>query len=573
MRILSLFLLGLVGVGAAQVNPMEGTAPTTALGAGTAGMPESALDVALNRSGDGVVVWRQRLTAPPAPTYQLWAQRLRRGAPEGQPLPLAQTIELFTTRELLSVRCAVDERGNWAAVWDDADTTAGHMVVRGRRWHEASAQLGPVLLVSDGPGGDHRWLPDVAMGAYPGSPDPHWYVVWNYATAAGQSTIRTRSYRVDDSGGAPTDIPSPVEGVNSEPTGSIEGQDRPAVTVDGAGTVTYVWEKFAMWDLPVPFWRIMLRRRSGTTWLPINDPTAAGANPATGLDATDWEVSDGMEPAAASDPRTAPRVAAAADGRVAVVWNRFGGPAFGIRILEPTLPGATPGPDIAHVTQTSSAQHRRHDAAFTNEGSVLVAWEHQATLNISGNVMLSRISATGAVVEELIVNPAAGTAITSVAMAASDTGQVQVCWARGFGANLQAASRRPVDLNLLHLLPTGAPSQLAVSVPGQGSRDYQVWPLSGAGPYAATPIGDGRASDVLLTDPLLTWHLAQGGNNPLLNGAAGTLDAGGRATVDVLLPASIGPVAVSWGVLVVDTAAPWPQSLRLFTQPETIVVN
>jgi hypothetical protein len=103
-----------------------------------------------------------------------------------------------------------------------------------------------------------------------------------------------------------------------------------------------------------------------------------------------------------------------------------------------------------------------------------------------------------------------------------------------------------------------------------------VWPLSDGGTaatYGATPIGDGRAADVLLSDPLLTWHLAQNGANPLLTGADGVLDMDGRATVDVALPPGVGPVSVTWGVMVVDTTLPWPEALRLFTQPETLVVN
>ena len=573
----SIILLCALALGApAQVNPIDGSAPTVPVGAAAAGLPESALDIAMNRSGDGVIVWRQRLTAPPAPTYQLWVQRLQRGAPIGSATPLATTLDSFTSNELLTVHCAMDEDGNWAAVWDDTDAANGNMVVRGRRYDAGTAQLGPILLVSDGPGNQHRWLPDVAMGRFPGSPDPHWYVVWNYATAAGQSTIRMRSFRVDTSGSTTIDVGAPVIGVNSEPTGPLEGQDRPAITVDAQGTLTIIWEKYAVWGPGFGYWRVMLRRRSAGTWLPVLDPMAIGANQATGLDNTDWEVSGYGDPAATSSPSTPPKVDAAPDGRVLVAWKRLSGAAYGFRILEPTLPGATPGPIIAHLPVIWSPGHRRFDVAFTNEGSILLAWEHLATTVSSGRVMLSRISPTGPAWEEFTADPTSGTAISSVAVAAADTGQVQVAWARGLGPNLQTASRRALDLNLLALAPGAGPSQLSIAVPGAGGLDCQVWPMSAGGTpaeYAATPIGDGRAADALLTDPLLAWHLAQGGVHGILPNATGTLSINGTASVNIWLPPGVGPVSVTWALLVIDSARPWPQALRLFTQPKAIVVN
>ncbi|NRA96011.1 MAG: hypothetical protein HRU14_07355 [Planctomycetes bacterium] len=576
MRTLTVLLFTLARGSPAQVNPMAGSAPTVAVGPGAAGLPESALDVAVNRSGDGVIVWRQRLTAPPSATYQLWAQRLRRGAPIGAVNPIATTLDSFTSNELLTVHCAIDEEGNWAAVWDDTDTVNGNMVVRGRRYHAATGQLGPIIVASDGPGNQHRWLPDVAIGRFPGNADPHWYVVWNYATAAGQSTIRMRNYRVDTSGPAATDVPSPVIGVNSEPTGSFEGQDRPAITIDDQGTLTIVWEKYAVWGPGSPYWRVMLRRRSAGSWLPVYDPIAIGANSTTGLDNTDWEVSGLGDPAATSSPNTPPKVDAAPDGRVLVGWKRNSGAPYGFRILEPTTPGATPGPILAHLPLIWSPGHRRFDVAFTNEGSILLAWEHLATTVSSGRVMLSRISPTGPSWEEFTADPTSGTAISSVTVAASDTGQVQIAWARGLGPTFQTASRRMVGLELLSLAPGAGPSQLSAAVPGAGGLDFQVWPMSAGGTpaqYAATQIGDGRAADALLTDPLLAWHLAQGGVHGVLPNATGALATNGTATVDVWLPPGVGPVSVTWALLVIDPARPWPQTLRLFTQPRAIVVN
>lgn len=563
----------------AQVNPIDGSAAAVALGPGVAGNPESSVDVALNRSGDGVVVWRQRIATSPFNTYQLWAQNLRRGAPIGAAVPLAQTVDWFTTAELLSVKCAIDEFGNWAAVWDDTDQTNGNLVVYGRRWHAASSQLGPVTLVSDGAGNQHRWLPDVAMGRFGGSADPHWYVVWNYATQAGQSTIRMRRYRVNATGPTPIDVPSAVIDVNAEATMGIEGQDRPAIAIDDAGTLTIVWEKFGAWGIGSAYWRIMARRRASGVWLPINDPTAVGANPATGLDATDWEVSGLGDPAAPSNANTPPRVAVAADGTVLIAWKRNSGAPYGFRTLIPgPLPStpATPGPLVAHLPQLWSPGHRRFDVALTHEGSFLLAWEHLATSVTSGRIMFSRIQPNGPSIEEFTCDPTSGVGVSSIAVAASDTGQVQVVWARGLGPGGQQAWRKPLDLAHFSLQSSPGPSSFKIALPGESQLLYQLWPMSAGGTpneYALTAIGDGRAADASLLDPLLQWHLSQGGNHAILPLASSTLDVSGEATVNVFLPPGVGPISVTWALIIVDPARPWPAALRSYTQPRAIVVQ
>ena len=245
-------------------------------------------------------------------------------------------------------------------------------------------------------------------------------------------------------------------------------------------------------------------------------------------------------------------------------------------MLTPGSPGATPGGIVAHLPLLWSPGHRRFDVALSNEGSVLLAWEHLASSALSGRIMLSRLRPTGPSLEEFTCDPTSGVAVSSVALAASDTGDVQVAWARGFGAPAQRAWRRPVDLSLLALLPIPGPSALKVAVPGAAGLLYNVWPLSAGGSpaeYALTSIGDGRTADASLLDPLLQWHLAQGGNHAILPNASGTLDLNGEATVNVVLPPGIGPIAVTWSLLIVDPGLPWPGTLRQFTQPGSIVVN
>ena len=51
-----------------------------------------------------------------------------------------------------------------------------------------------------------------------------------------------------------------------------------AITVDDQGTLTIVWEKYAVWGPGSPYWRVMLRRRSAGSCLPVYDPIAIGAN-------------------------------------------------------------------------------------------------------------------------------------------------------------------------------------------------------------------------------------------------------------------------------------------------------
>lgn len=568
------FLLIFAALAAAQPNPIETAFPVLDPSSWTSGEPEAAGDVAMNRSGDGVVVWRTRTTTTPVSAYEIWAQPLRRGSLLGVPLLMATPTDGFTgAGELLRVRCAIDDFGNWVVVWDGDAASGFNLVCRARRFHGATQTLGPVVLVTDGAGGQHRVLPDVALGRYPTETASSFWVVWQDGVAAGQTRIRMRRFRIDAGGATPIDVPQPILDVNSEATLPTQGQDRPAIGVATDATVTVLWQKFAVWGPGSGYWRPMLRSRRGATWLPVFDPTSPAANP-QGFDFTDYEVSSLGDPAAGSNPFSPPRVAVAPDGRVVAAWCRNSGAPFGFRIFTASSTAMTPGTVLAHLPTSWSVFHRRFDVAMTNEGSILLAWEALAALNISGQVRLNRIDAnSGLSREEVSIDPIAGQALTSVAIGAAGTGRVHVAWSRGTGPAFQRIHVREADLNLLARSPTSG-TTLDLWIPGGANFTYVLWPLaSSGGPYAQTPIGDGRAADFSLTDPLLQWHLAQGPNPPVLPAAIGNVLQDGTASLPVVLPPAVLPLTLSFVVAIVDPAQPGATSLRSFTQPEALIIN
>src|SRR5262245_38924779 len=98
-------LLLAAALASAQENPISlGNAtpfvPTT-------GMAVGSIDVAHNRSGDGVMAGRARLGVSPSGivSYDVFAQPLRRGEPFGAPVSLGTLQDGVTgTAELLRVR-------------------------------------------------------------------------------------------------------------------------------------------------------------------------------------------------------------------------------------------------------------------------------------------------------------------------------------------------------------------------------------------------------------------------------------------------------------------------------------
>jgi hypothetical protein len=568
LRVLSVAVLASCSI-VAQVNPLDTRWPSVTPTTWLSGQPETDVDVALDRSGSGVLVWRQRTAAPPWTTYELWARRLYQGSPQGPEIRLAGVTDYVTgSSESLYTRCAVDEEGSWVVVWNTTNTVAGNLEVRARWWHEPSQTLGPERLVTDDPGAQMRFLPDVAMGPAQSDTNPSFWVVWQEGFFAGQSSIRMRRYRITPSGGTAIDTADPILDVNAEPTAPIEGQEQPAVAVAADGTVTVVWTKWADWGGASPYWRIMMRQRRGGNWIGIYDPSATGAG-SSGVDFTDYEVSPPNEwVAAINDQDSPPRVAAAPDGRVVVMWKRYNPVPFGLRTFSPGS-ATVPSPALLHQPTIPSAGYRRFDLAFSNEGSVSLLWEQMDAALVSGRIVYSRLNATSGVAEsQTLIDTQSTTDVRRVAIAASDTGSIVAAWARGF-PNAQRIHIRRADLNLLASDPLG---DLRIAVPGAPGLRYLVWPLAMPTSFA-TPIGDGRTILLSLADPLLQWHLAQGGNHAILPNASGILSPSGTTTVAVNLPPGIGSLNLGWALGIVDPTAPWPRTLRLFTQPELIVVN
>lgn len=552
----------------AQPHAINTGWPELLIGPGVPGRPEASCDVAVNRSGDGICCWRTRTSALPVNAYDVWVQPLRRGAQLGSPQLIASYQDQLTgSFELTVVRCAIDERGNWVVVWDGSDPTTGTLQVFARRFHAGTNQLGPELWVSDTSGtAQNDVLPDVAVGPFPQDAEPNFYVVWQEGTSAGLSRIRYRRYRIVDNQGTVTDVPDAPIQANSFPNGPQDGQDRPAIAVDTAGEVTLVWERFQDWGAGNFQWRIMMRRRSGNTWVPVFDPFAPG-----GFVFAEYAVSPQALRPIASDAQHPPRVAVS-NGRIAVSW-RTATNAYALRYFSPGPGNAVSVlPSGAFLPTSFSPGHLRHDIALSASGAVAFLYMSQPNPGgTSGRPILARIPFAGfASTEEVLLQPGSGIILTDIAVAAADTGQVFSTWTTGTQFDRQRMKGRRADLNLIDRAPatSTSPPGIHVSVTGQAGMQYQLWPSASPGGYALLPLGDGRAIDVDFFDPLVQAFIAIGGNNPHLPASIGTLDAFGEATAPVILPAGAPPVTISWSLLVSDPSLPFPQSIRLFTHPE-----
>ena len=579
-----ILLLGCMTVGAllfapaascqSSLHPHLVAPQSIILGAGPNGLPDSSIDVALNRSGDGVVVYRRRIAPPPLADYELWAQRFMDGSPVGTPMPLGSCSDHVTgTAELGTIRCDVDEYGNWVATWYGHLPGEFALRVFARRGHVQSAALGPIMDISPMGAPEHHILPDVAMGPWSPAGVAGYYIVWQKGTANGQSTILAQPFELPAGGALTMDIPSPILTVPSEPTISNGGQERPAVDIDALGNVTFVWRRFDYWGQPVPSWRCMLRRRSGFGWNPVADPTALGA--INGLDHTDYEVSPVGSLIANSNPEAVPHVDSNGRGEVFIAYRRLSYHPYGMRKFALNWQGllAPSAPEFTWLPGTWSAGFGELDLQAGPDGLAYVLWKSTATPQGGvGWAILSRTNGTGTILDEGVVASQAGEAITSMSFAVADTGQTVTAVTRGPWVDYYRAYARLGDIDSLNRTgPPGLPT-LSVSTPGYGGLPYFVWPTSTPPVPGATPLADGRSADLLLSDPLLSWHLSNPLGNPALPGSTGILDPQGAGSVFIPVPPTLPATIVHFSWAVVDPALPFPAQVLLLTHPEPIVL-
>lgn len=570
-----LFALAAAGGLRSQAHQHQTVGAAVATGPGTTGNPESSVSAAMNRSGDGILVFRRRIAPPPAAQYEILAMPLLRGAPAGIAFPVATVSDNATgTAELLRVRACVDEFGTFAVAWDDTDPATGWIRVRWRRGVLGQSQLGPVIDASPPGDPEHHILPSIAIGVAAGGTPRFVQLAWQRGTGLGASTILSRPYTLQGIGASETEIAGSVITVPSEPTPPGGGQERPALAIDGHGSVIFAWRRFDTWGAAAPYWRLMVRKRTGFQWDPVYDPLSPNA--VGGFDWTDYPISPATAPLQNSLPEAAPAIAVNASSAGAVAWRKSTLAPFGLRGFE-RGPANSLAPLPATLTWTPSvwaAGYESYDLAVTQGGTALLLWEGTSTPQ--GGTGWAYIShgnlQTGAILQESLFDSSPGETITSVSLAIADGGWTLAATTRGPWPTSYRAWARRGDLDIL--AKTGPPGQPALSLraPGLHGLAYHIWPMSTPPPQNSLQLPDGRRGDLDPGDPLLQWHLGLAPSNPVLPFASGVLDSTGSAATPVNLPPGAGPFQIPFVALVVDSLLPFPRQIRLFTHPETFTL-
>ena len=577
-RDLSLVCLGVLLLSGAlwsQAHQHQAVGLPVYLGPQVAGATEESVDVALNRNGDGIVVFRRRLQAPPNTQYEILLRRISRGQPATQNELVANAADFITgSAELLHVRAAVDDYGNFAVVWYDTNPSTGWFRILARRGHRNSSLLGAVLEVTPPQDLVHHILPDVALNRSPSLQADQMHLVWQQGVALGASTIRARSYTLLSSDPSVPEMPSPILSVPDLPTPAQGGQERPAIAADQRGGVYYTWRKFDNFGAASPLWRAMLRKRTDGQWNGILDPQHPQA--VNGLVTTDYAFSPLTTPLLNSLPEAAPSIAVDVEGFGAVAFRKTDLAPFGVRgFTQGAGNTLIPRPGtLTWVPAPWAAGFGSHDLKVMPGGTAALLWEGTATLQGGpGSANLSFLDLEQMVLlGESTFEATAGETITSLSLGMSDHGDSLLGLSRGPWPTIRNAALRRGTLPRLLVDATFGAQGLSLDVPGLGQFPYRVWPMLAAGPQGAVPLPDGRVADLNTNDPLLSWHLSLTNPNPFLPTSHGMLDSNGRAFLPLTTGASLQGLSIAFSVLILDGTLPFPRELRLFTQPVQLLL-
>ena len=318
-------------------------------------------------------------------------------AARAQLIPLEPEFQVntYTTSFQSAAAVASDSAGNFVVVWTSSQgsgsDTSLHSV-EARRFDVLGAPQGAQFQVNTYTT-DRQEHPAVAVDA-----DGDFMVVWTSDGSAGSDTdmgsIQGRRY---DASGVPL---GPEFQVNTHTTGN---QQRPAVTVDGGGTLVVVWEGNGI--------RAQRFDAAGTTLggeVEVSGPGLA------------------LEPAVAADDA----------GNFLVAWGRLACPgdtlfSFCVEARRYDTTGTDQGPPFQVNTDTTLDQ-RDPAVAADGDGNFVVAWEDGADV-FSGQPGLSirgqRYDAGGAPIGgEFQANTYTTGMKRFPAVAADDGGEFVVAW-------------------------------------------------------------------------------------------------------------------------------------------------
>lgn len=405
-RPLALILAVTLTVSAAEAQHLASAPVHTQYNAGTQNSPIviRCMDYAVNRSGDGVVVWTERIGLDSTLTfwiYQVFAQRTRRGVDLGPRVLVAQyqdAAAALTSQFGLGVdaetraRCAIDDHGNIGIVWDEIllpPLGSGFRGIRAIAMDFATGALSNIATVENG--NVHALHPDVAVGPeaaqvaagnFNGAAHlvVAWTGIWDFLPPGSPGITQERGtikYRVLNIQTAPAlQLTVPIQCTSTQlpsntlsslmPSaiggGQLGAVQFPELVIDATGraTLTYVFAASNAWNdpgfatparsgfNPATSWQVQMRQFDVNVACLTVHPIALGGNPLNELT---------ISTAALVDLANRPVLSAAADHRAAVAWTLFGsGPGGQTQIRafqDVVVPGNPQSPLLAPVTTGS----------------------------------------------------------------------------------------------------------------------------------------------------------------------------------------------------------------------------
>jgi hypothetical protein len=207
---------------------------------------EMTPDVAINASGESVVVWKRLPTAE--------AIRGQRYDAAGSAVGGEFLVLSYTTGTPFDPRVAVDDAGRFVVVWEQYNVPGDPMTdsVQARLYDAAGVPVGPQFRVNTYTTGLQGY-PDVAS-----DPDGNFVVVWQSSTSPtdlSQTSVHAQRY---DSAGVPVGAQFQV---NTTTTGL---QIRPTVAVDGNGNFVVAWTSLFSPGTDTLPWSVVAQRYDAT---------------------------------------------------------------------------------------------------------------------------------------------------------------------------------------------------------------------------------------------------------------------------------------------------------------------
>jgi hypothetical protein len=311
-------------------------------------------DVAINDSGDFVVVWEDDRDGNGY--YEILGRTFDS---LGSPLSGDVTVNPVSVGQQVRPSVGIDSAGNWIAVWEDDRDGNGYYEILARRFDRMGVALGGEARVNQVSDGQQTGV-EIAV-----APDGRAVVVWE-DDQDGNGYYQIVARRLD-AGGVPAGNQFTVNQVS-------DGQQRkPAVAMNAAGSFVVVWED----------------DQDGNGDYEIRGRLFDASGAPSGNQFTVNEVSDGQQ--------RRPSVGMNGTGLFAVAWedDRDGNGVFAILARTFNADGS-PRTRNTSINAVSTGQHVSASVGVADAGTYAVAWQDDRRGSGNWSILLRLRGSDGA---------------------------------------------------------------------------------------------------------------------------------------------------------------------------------